>query len=495
MSHRTIILAALLLGLLAQGLSVQAAELKQIKEGSITVSYPAGMEIQARRILAKAKESIQPSLDIQEQTIKLLSDPGAIAGNIATLLGCDDKKDEAQIRLKAYKTKSQAMVACFSNIRLMKTSDAVATDGVDAGVMQIRYDDKTDEFNMALSLDNVDPEKIKLSYFPVFINADGTIRAENKITDMAMDFMGSSKAMLMAPIHDTVGYIIAEELDLYQPFARWFNEGVSGWVARHVIVKTDSRLASLANELLDVSPESKRLKDKIDLLAWPQRAFQNLQSSRFSPEIEVAQTQYSIQIMSDLLDKNGAQTLPAIMKEINFNPNADSNTICAAIKKATGKDFKSVLLGYVPADIRDGIKSNEAPKLTKRAEELVGEKKLVDAADRLRKALEMDPQDVNARLNLAWIERETGDNLDSEFQTFITARLLTKGNYSFHLYGDSLEGNYVLARLSILMGNVEYAKKLLQPVLLANPNHADAKRAMEEVKKLEGAMQGGTGNP
>lgn len=219
-----------------------------------------------------------------------------------------------------------------------------------------------------------------------------------------------------------------------------------------------------------------------------------MKSPSFNPELEVAQTQYSIQIISDLLDKNGTQTLPAIMKEVNFNPNADTDTICTAIKKVTGKDFKNILLDYVPADIRNGIKSNDAPKLAKRAEELVGEKKLVDAADRLRKALEMNPQDINARLNLAWIERETGDNLDSEFQTFITARLLTKGNYSFHLYGDSIEGNYVLARLSILMGNIEYAKKLLQPVLLANPNHADAKRAMEEIKKLNSVMHGGSVN-
>ncbi|MEN6357509.1 MAG: tetratricopeptide repeat protein [Armatimonadota bacterium] len=495
MRHRTITLAALILGLLTLALSVQAVELKQIKEGSITVSYPTGMDVQARRILSKVKESIQPSLDIQEQTVKLLADPGVIAGDIAGLLGCEDKKDEALSRLKAYKTKSQALVACFSNIRLIKKSEAVAMGGVDAGVMQIRYDDKTDEFNMVLSLDNIDPEKIKLSYFPVFVNADGTIRAENKLTDMAMDFMGSSKAMLIAPVHDTVGYVMAEELDLYQPFARWFNEGVSGWVARHVVVKTDSRLAGLANDLLDISPGSKQLRDKIDLLSWPQRAFQNLKSPSFNPELEVAQTQYSIRILSDLLDKNGTQILPAIMKEVNFNPNADTDTVCSAIKKVTGKDFKSILLGYVPADIRDGIKSNDAPKLTKRAEELVGEKKLVDAADRLRKALEMDPQDINARLNLAWIERETGDSFDSEFQTFITARLLTKGNYSFHLYGDSIEGNYVLARLSILMGNIEYAKKLLQPVLLANPNHADAKRAMEQIDKLNSAMHGGTSNP
>lgn len=486
MSRRTIILAvaALLIAVSA----VSADNVKQIKEGSITVSYQPGMEVQAKRILSVAKEAIQPSLDIQDQTIKLLDDPGAIAKDIAALLGCQDKQDEAKNRLESYKIKAEALNACFSDIRLIEKADAVAKGGVDAGVMQIRYDDKTDEFSMKMTLDQIDPEKIKLSYFPVFVNADGTIRAENKLTDMAMNFMGSSKAMLIAPIHDTVGYIMAEQLNLYHPFARWFNEGVSGWVTRHVVVKADSRLASLANELMTVSPKSKSMKDKIDLAAWPQRAFQNFKSTDFDPSLEAAQTQYSIQMMSDFLDKNGTQTLPAIMKEINFNPNADTNTICAAIKKVTSKDFKSTLLEYVPADIRDGIKSNDAPKLIKHAQELVTDKKINDAAETLRKALEMNPEDVNARLNLAWLEREKGNRLESEIQTFITARLLTKGNYSFHLYGESLEGNYVLGRLAILMGNIEYAKKFLQPILDADPNHADAKRAMDEIHKLEGAM-------
>jgi tetratricopeptide (TPR) repeat protein len=484
MNHRTIILAITVLFVTVAAASAENA--KQIKDGSITVSYQPGMEVQARRILSIAKNSIQPSLDIQDQTIKLLSDTGAIAKDIATLLGCEDKQDEAKTRLESYKIKAEALKACFSDIRLVEKAEAVAKGGVDAGVMQIRYDDKTDEFNMTMALDQIDPEKIKLSYFPVFVNADGTIRAQNKLTDMAMDFMGSSKAMLIAPVHDTVGYIMAEQLNLYHPFSRWFNEGVSGWVARHVVVKADSRLASLANELLTVSPKSKGMRDKVNLPAWPQRAFQNFKSVDSS--LEAAQTQYSVQIVNDLLDKNGTQTLPAIMKEINFNPNTDTDTICKAIKKVTGKDFKSVLLEYVPEDIREGIKSNEAPKLIKHAQELVTEKKIGDAADKLRMALEMNPEDVNARLNLAWLEREKDNRLESEIQIFITARLLTKGNYSFHLYGESLEGNYVLGRLAILMGNIEYAKKFLQPILDADVSHADAKRAMDEISKLESAM-------
>ncbi|MCE5314156.1 MAG: hypothetical protein ABFD49_11940 [Armatimonadota bacterium] len=488
MHFRPIALIAAIVALVSMAVVAQADDLQQIKDGGITVSYPNGMNAQAKRMLAIAKESIQPSLDIQSQTIKLLADPNAVANDIATLLGCEEKQDEAKVRIQAYKAKAEALLTVFSNIHLVRTSEAVAKGGVDAGVVHVRYDDKTDGLNMAIDLDNIDPEKIKLSYFPVFVNADGIVRAENKIVNMALDYMGSSKAMLIAPIHDTAGYVMAEELSLYQPFARWFNEGVSGWVARHVVVKTDSRLASLANELLTVSATSKQLRNKVNLLSWPQHAFQNLRSADFDPMLETAQTQYSIQIISGLLDKNGAQVLPQIMREVNFNPNADTDAICAAIKKVTGKDFMSVLLDYVPSGVREGIKSNDAPKLTKRAEELVAEKKLNDASDKLRKALEMTPQDVNARLNLAWIERETGNRFDSEIQIFLTARLLTKGNYSFHLYGDSLEGNYVLGRLAILMGNIEYAKKFLQPILAANPNHEDAKEAMGEITKLESSM-------
>lgn len=462
-------------------------ELRKVTGHGFTVSYPAGTENQAKRLLGLAKESIGPSIEINKQISSFLTDPDSISRDIAFLLGYPEKQDKAKTYLLAFKTKSDAMVQCFSNIRLIKKADAITAGTIDAGVLQVTYDKERDEFNMMMSPGELSPDKIKQSFFPVFLNSDGTIRAEDKLDELAVDFMGSNKAMIIAPIHETVATLMAKDLSLYQPFSRWFNEGVSGWITRHVVTKHDPKLAKLANDIFVVNPNSVKLKDKVNFLSWPQRAFQNLRDPGYDPALESAHTQYAIEMITSILGKDGVQDLPKIMREVNFNPNADSDTVINAIKVATGKDAKPTFMSYVPKAVRDGLASGDPKKLLAHAETLAGEKKWSEAAAKIRQALQMTPENVNARLNLACISRELGLKLDSEIHVFLAARLVKQGNHSFHIYSDSLEGNYVLGRFAILMGNLEYAKKFLQPILTANPNHADAKRAMEEIKALEAA--------
>jgi len=497
MRTRTLIFIGAVLTLSVGLTSACAAqtEFKEITGGGFVVAYPAGLETQAKRTLDMAKEAITPCMDVNRQIVSFLSNSEGMASDIAALLGYQEKQPRAKEYLLAYKSRSEALIQCFGNIRLVRKADAVVAGELDAGILQVSYDKDKDEFNMTIDTENVSQEKLKRSYFPVFINADGTIRAEKKLGEMAVDFMGSNKTMVIAPVHDTVASLMAKDLNLYQPFARWFNEGVSAWISRQVIAKTDPRLAKLASDLFAVSPASTKYRDKANFIAWPQRAFENQRSPSSDPALETAQTQYAIEMISGLLGKNGSQILPKIMREVNFNSNADTDTILAAIKKVTAKDFRPTFMTYVPKAIRDGIAAGEPKKLIAKAEALVGEKKLADAAAKLKLALQMTPADVNARLNLAWIERELGSRLDAEIQVFLAARLLDQGKHSFHMYGESLEGNYILGRFAILMGNLEYAKKFLEPVLQAKPDHADARKAMEEIKSLEkavGAPSGGS---
>lgn len=463
------------------------SDLQQVIGGGFTVAYPVGLETQAKHILDVAKESITPSMEINKQMVSFLANADSMAVDIATLLGCVEKQPKAREYLLAYKSRSEALIQCFTNIRLVRKADAVVAGGLDAGILRVGYDKDKDEFSMIIDTDDASPDKVKRSYFPIFVNADGSIRAEKKLGEMAIDFMGSNKRMIIAPVHETVASLMVKDLNLYYPFARWFNEGVSAWVCRQVIAKTDPRLAKTAGDLFAVGATAAKYRDKVNFLAWPQRAFENQRDPDSDPAMEVAQTQYAIEMITNLLGKNGSQILPKIMREVSFNSNADTTTILAAINKVTGKDFKPTLMTYVPKAIRDGIASGEPKKLTARAEALVGEKKLGDAAAKLKLALRMTPADVNARLNLAWIERELGSRLDAEIQVFVAARLMDQGEHSFHLYGASLEGNYILGRFAILMGNLEYAKKFLEPVLEAKPDHAEAKKAMEEIKSLERA--------
>jgi len=476
---------------LAAASGVGAAEnIKQISSGGITVSYPEGLDVQAKKVMAVAQSTIKPALEVQRQVTAMLADPDAVAGDITQMLGAEEKKDLARTRLLSFKNKSTVLVASFSNIRLVRKANAVAADGIDGGAMQLRYSKDKDEFNVAFDETDANPEKLKRSFFPVIVNPDGTIRSEAKLGQIALDFLGSGAPLAIAPVQDTVSYLIADSLKIYHPLTRWFNEGVSGYVTRQIIAKYAPKLNGVANAMFAVSADSQKLRDKVNLISWPQSAYTSKDAGAFDPKMETARTQYAIEAVSSMLAKAGPGALAKIMGGLNYVGNPDTDAICAAIKKVTNTDFKPVLLGYVPEEVRSGIASGESARLVTKAEGQVQAKKWQDAAASLRQALEMAPDDVNARLNLAWIEREFGERKDSELQVFLVAGLLRQQKYSFHLFVSSIEGNYVSGRLAIMMGNLEAARQFLEPVLQYRPDHADAKRALDDVRKLEEAAKG-----
>ena len=490
MKRFSVLATILILGFISTGICL-AADAKQISSGGITVSYPDGLDAQAKKVMAIAQAKIKPSVDFQRQTVALLSDVDGTAGDIAASLGADEKKDTIKSRLQTFKDKAGGLVAAFSTIKLVRKANAVATNGVDAGLLQLRYvkDQDRDQFNLVFEEDDINADKLKRSYFPVIVNGDGSIRSEDKIGQMALDFLGAGDAMAIAPVQETISYVIAEQLKIYNPMTRWFNEGVSGWLTKQMIAKHYPKLNGLANSLFSLNPTSEKYLDKVNLLAWPQAAYQNRDGAFFDPNVETAQTQCAIKIISDLLAKAGPQALPKIMNQLNYLGNPSTDAICAAIQKTTGTDFKQVLMSYVPASVKSGIASGEATKLTTKAEQLVGQKKWKESVEALRQALAMTPDDANARLNLAWIERELGERKDGEIQIFLTAALLKQQKYSFHMYAYAIEASYAMGRLAILTGDLQAAKKFLEPVLQLKPDHADAKRAMEEIQKLEDATK------
>jgi len=484
------LIVALALALVPANAACPAQNLKQISSGGITVSYPDGLDAQAKKVMAIAQSTIKPSVDVHRQIMSLLANPDAMADDITRMLGTEEKKDLVKTRLASYATRSAVLVAAFSNLRLVRKASAVATSGIDGGAMQLRYSKEKDEFNVAFDDTDASPDKLKNSFFPVIVNPDGTIRSEAKLGEIALDFLGSGGALAIAPVHDTVSYLIADSLKIYHPLARWFNEGISGYVTRQIVAKYAPKLVPVANSLFAVSDESQKLRDKVNLYSWPQSAYLIKDPQEFDAKMETARTQFAIELVTNLLAKAGPQALSKIMGNLVYIGNPDTEAICAAIQKVTGIDFKSTLISYVPEEVRKGMASGEAARLVAQAEQQVKVKKWEDAAASLRQALEMTPDDVNARLNLAWIEREFGRRKDSELQVFLLAALLKQQPYKFSVFVPAIEANYVMGRLAILMGNLQAAKQFLEPVLAYKPDHADAKRAMEEVRKLEEAAKG-----
>ncbi len=489
MKYVTLTIVSLLVGLMASG-NCFAAEMKQISSGGITVAYPPGMDAQAKKVMEIWQTSVKPSIEVQRQTEAFLKDTEAMSKDIAGMLGVEDKQAMVKTRLDSYKSKAQVLTSAFSTVKLVSKASAVATEGVDAALVQLRYIKDKDEFTLVVDLQDVSPDKLKKSFFPVVVNADGSIRSESKLSAMAINFLGAGDALSVAPVHDTVGYVLAEQLKIYHPLARWFNEGVSGYITRQIVSKYGPKLNSIASALFSVSDKAREVRPRINLLAWPQFPYVNRSKAVFDPVYETAATQYSIEAISGLLEKANPKALPKIVSSVSFLGNPDTDTICAAIKKVTNTDFKQTLMTYVPQNVQDGIASGEAAKLIAKAEALVDQRKWEDAAAALRLALEMTPADVNTRMNLAWIEREYGERHDAELQVFLTAALLKQEKYSFHFYKNVIEGDYVLARLAIMMGDLKTAKERLQVVLHYKPKHADALRAIEEIGKLEEAAKG-----
>lgn len=492
MNHPKLITVALVVGLILTSAACPAADLKKLTTGGITVEYAAGMDAQAKKVMQIWQASVLPSIEVQRQTDTFLTDLDGMSRDIAQMLGADGKQATIKTRLETFKTKAQVLTSAFSTVRLVSKASAVATQGVDAGLVQLRYIKEKDEFTLVVDQQEVSPEKLKRSFFPVIVNADGSIRSESKLSAMALDFLGAGDALVVAPVHDTVSYTMAAQLKIYHPLARWFSEGVSGYITRQIIAKHNPKLNGLATSLFAVSDQAKEVRPKINLLTWPQLPYQNKSKSVFDPIYETAATQYSIEIITKLLAGANAKALPQIVSSLSFAANPDTDAICAAVKKATNTDLMPTLMTYVPQNVQDGIKSGEASKLIAKAQASLDEKKWQDAAASLKLALEMTPNDVNARMNLAWIEREYGDFYDSEIQVFLTAALLKQENYSFSFYKNVVEGDYVLARLAIMMGDLKTAKERLEAVLYYKPKHVDAKRAMEDIKKLEDAAKGKT---
>ena len=460
-------------------------DLSKLSGDGITVFYPAGMETQAKTVLSIAEESFKPSLEMQQQIVDLLEDSKALSQDITKLLGAEEKQDEAQQRLVGYKNRAAGLVQSFSNIKLVKKTEVAGNKGIDGGIIKVAYDEENDAFRMMLDYSEFTKEKLDRSFFPVVVNPDGSIRSEKKLAENALQFLGAGGQFAIAPVHETVSYLIAEELKLFHPFTRWFNEGVSAWVTERVVSKADPELGKLVKQLFAMDQDSEDLRGEVNLRSWRQTPFQYKQAPYLDPKVEKARSKLAIELVSKLLEKDGDKTLPDIMGNLKYAGNPGTDAICAATDKATGKNCRNELLAYMPQDVRKGIESGEWEQLNKEAEDLAMEKKWEDAVAKLRLSLAMNPEEVNALLNLAWLEREVGERLNSEIDVFLCAALLEQDQYSFHMYAPTIEGHYVMARLAILLGNLEYAKKFLEPVLKLDPEHEDAKRAMAEIQKLE----------
>lgn len=473
--------------ILASLLSVKAfcQQSKVLTEGDINITYPASLASQAKIVMQTIKPDLTQALGIKRQFISIVSDTDTLSKEISNLLGAQEKQIAMKKRLDDHKINAEALIYCFSNIHLIKTSDAIATSGVDAGIVQIRYNKTAKDFNMTINTAQVDQSTLKRSFMPVFVNNDGKIRAQDKLKVMVAQLVGTSKALAIAPIHDTVNYTLAQELHVYYPFIRWFDEGVSAWVTKRVVLERNPQMKTLLDDMYAVSDSSKKLRNKVNLLSWPQSAFQIKEVPFFNVAMEAANTQYSLELISNTLLSNGDKLLPKIMLQIKNDSQTDNDRISEVISNVTSKPFKPELMKYVPADVKKGMQSDGYNKYMAEAEKFAKDKKWNQTAGSISNALEIQPENINARLNLARAYREIGNRSAGEMQIFLVYNLLKPGSNAGSMFEPGIESNYVVAKLALMLGKIDEAKYFLQAILEANPNHEDAKILNDQVKAYE----------
>ena len=197
-----LVLATMPLGAFAEGTSPPPGQPlpstglvldQKLTVGGITVSYPTGLEPQARELMAVCQQVIPPRREKCLAAARAFSDQKAIAERVADLLGRPDHADAANNIVSAIASVTEAL-----------------TDAL---------------------------------FLPLIVRDDGTFRtppglglAEWVAQPIDELVVGSAITLRAAAIHQAAE-VILDGLGCDHPFTRWFSEGVANWVALQVVAQ------------------------------------------------------------------------------------------------------------------------------------------------------------------------------------------------------------------------------------------------------------------
>jgi len=497
----------------------QAGPLDQkLVVGDITISYPTGLEAQAKELAAVCETVIPPRKAKFVAAWRAFPDATVVVKCVTDLLGSPEQADWAE-KFLANVSAGMAPIEglflpMFSDVRIYRVADLKVPGGVHGGIVQFGYDEKTDKAIGRIDL-NYGSESPKLpegkSFLPVVVRDDGTFKVKAGLADDISGLLDGAVLECALTLRLVLIHEVAEAMlvgmGFHHPFARWFNEGAANWVQIQVV-------AELAPEYLDLSrgvclpgPPPDPVRDKINLLAWPQKDYQNDFSS--DEEVDQASYRYATELVDRLLHGQPAGTLAKVVGKLGSrrtilaptsapgSPLPDSDAICQAFREVTGADAKGMLLEYVPSSIREGLKQDLPPRKLEEGYQALSAGRFSEAAKSLQEALNMSPSDADAHLNLAIAIRNVANPrseqrrwLESQRHILIAAALtVSDPSRPFQLHAaDDDEARYVLGRVEQMRGRTKEAREILSRL---PKEHQDAQEALKEMAEEEKAPAAG----
>jgi len=480
---------------------------EKITIDGIAVSYPKGLESQAKELAAICQQVIPPRRSAFLAAGSALSDHGALARRVSVLVGCPEHADWAERALShllsANSAIDMALLPMFSDVRIYREADLKASGGVHSGVVDLGYDNRTDQFTLQVSFHHnseAPDQSSGAGFLPTVVREDGTFRTRGALAENVsgiLDTLALRPAITMraAMVHEAAELVLVRA-GFSHPFTRWFSEGVANWVELQVVAQAAPDHLQLCRERLLPGDEAEPWRERINLLSWTQLTHARELVALGDEGLDEAHYPYATELIGRLLEGQPEGTLAKVVGELKGLEQPDTGAICQAFGQVTGKDAWSMLLEYVPARVRDGLAHGLADTKLREGYEALSAGRLPQAAARLKEALEMCPADADAHLNLAIVMRRALQIpdpapaaaqrrlLESERHIALAAAL-TRGDESraFQIHGPiDNEALFALGQAEHVRGRLQEAKDVLSKL---PQDHKDAQQVLRQIAEQE----------
>jgi tetratricopeptide (TPR) repeat protein len=449
-----------------------------IEVGDVTISYTEALSPQAQELARVCEEVLLPRRAAYRKLAEALSDEKRVAGRVVDLIGCPEVLPVATGVMSKCQPFLDLPLSMFSDLRLYTDSQLKASGGVSEGIMRVVYRAETDSVDMVFAWSSEEGPQPGATFFPVPLHDDGTFRTHGQtLAEVIASRFDDTIWMAASALHEAAEGVLCAGLRFHQPFARWFNEGAANWVELAIIAEcAPDREAEIRTQQLPTAKDA-ACRSKVNLLAWPQAAYESGFVLQGEEGLASAHYHYSTECLLRLLDGQPRSAFAAIIAKLKGRPAPDTEAICQAIKEVTGRDAKAMLLEYVPDSVRTGLQTGAPSKLAEQGRAALARGDHDTAAECFFQAMAMTPSDVSLNLDYALALRRAGwGKRDSERHIEIAAALVQYDPERSLAVSGAMDAEawYVLGRAAQLRGRTQEAKELLSKIEEAEQTAAPA---------------------